>query len=234
MRLSGPAAARRGVSDSPCCRVCGGSACQPFMSVDGRDYWRCTTCDAVLLDRAQLPEPADELAHYRHHENDPDDAGYRRFLSKLACPLTARLRGGSHGLDYGCGPGSGLAAMLRESGHTVAAYDPFFARDRSVLAGRDYDFIVCSEAAEHFHQPALEFALFDRLLKPGGWIGLMTCFRTEPSRFANWHYRRDPTHVVFYNERSLRHVAGMLGWTCEIPRKDIALMRKPEIRQDPG
>jgi SAM-dependent methyltransferase len=221
-----PAAVARDHRRSWPCRVCGSQTCHPFTTVDRKDYWRCETCEAVFLDRAALPAPQEEYAHYLTHENDPNDPAYRRFLSKLGDPLMARLKAASRGLDYGCGPGPGLAAMLRENGHSVVTYDPFFAPNRGTLSGR-YDFIVCCEVAEHFHEPAREFALFDRLLEPGGWLGLMTCFRIEDNRFADWHYRRDPTHVVFYKEETLHRLAASFGWLCDIPRKDVALMRKP-------
>ena len=39
-----------------------------------------------------------------------------------------------------------------------------------------------------------------RLVRPGGWLAVMTCFQTDDARFAGWHYRKDPTHVVFYRE----------------------------------
>lgn len=51
--------------------------------------------------------------------------------------------------------------------------------------------------------------------------------RTEDRLFADWHYRRDPTHVVFYREVTLRDIARRLGWACEIPREDVAILRKP-------
>jgi hypothetical protein len=61
----------------------------------------------------------------------------------------------------------------------------------------------------------------------------MTCFQTDDARFGSWHYRRDPTHVIFYREETMRHLADLFGWTCEIPEKDVALMRKPAPdRQD--
>ncbi|MFC6488032.1 class I SAM-dependent methyltransferase [Nitratireductor sp. GCM10026969] len=207
------------------CRVCRSSATEMFASIGERDYRRCLRCEAVVLDADGLPSREEEQAHYRHHENDPDDPRYRRFLSKLCDPLAARLKPASLGLDYGCGPGPALAAMLRERGHEMRLYDPFFAPDPSALAVT-YDFIVCSEVAEHFHEPAVEFERLDRLLKPGGWLGLMTCFRTEDARFANWHYRRDPTHVVFYKEETIHHLARRFGWQCVIPVKDVALLRK--------
>jgi hypothetical protein len=54
----------------------------------------------------------------------------------------------------------------------------------------------------------------------------MTCFQTEDHLFAAWHYRRDPTHVVFYRETTLHHIAGQRDWIYESPAKDVALMRK--------
>jgi hypothetical protein len=55
----------------------------------------------------------------------------------------------------------------------------------------------------------------------------MTCFQTDDSRFAHWHYRRDPTHVVFYREETLRFLAAERGFSCLIPCKDVALMHRP-------
>jgi len=208
------------------CPVCLAGAPLPFLSVMGRDYWRCAVCQARFLDPRQRLTIEEERAVYLRHENDPDDPRYRRFLSKLADPLRARLRGLSRGLDYGCGPGPALAKMLREAGHDVALYDPFFAPHRGALE-RTYDFVTCSETAEHFHAPAAEFARLRALVRPGGWLALMTCFQTDDARFAAWHYRSDPTHVVFYREGTLRRLAATWGWRCEIPGKDVALMQRP-------
>ena len=208
------------------CPVCEGEPALPFMTVHGRSYWRCDRCEARFLDRGQLPSIEEERAHYRHHQNDPDDLRYRAFLSKLARPLLEKLQPGCLGLDYGCGPGPALARMLEEAGHRMALFDPAFFPDRSALDAA-YDVIVCTETAEHFHRPGDEFNKLGRMLRPGGWLGVMTCFQTDDAFFASWHYRRDPTHVVFYREATMRHIAARRGWTCEIPSKDVALMRKP-------
>jgi 2-polyprenyl-3-methyl-5-hydroxy-6-metoxy-1,4-benzoquinol methylase len=116
--------------------------------------------------------------------------------------------------------------MLREAGPRVSLFDPFFAPNRSVL-DRRYDFITCTETAEHFHAPADEFERLGRMLRPGGILAVMTCFQTDDARFANWHYRLDPTHVVFYREATLRRIAERRGWRCEVPCKDVALFHLP-------
>ena len=213
-------------SDPAACPVCRTPSAHRFASVEGRDYRRCALCEATFLDPRQFPTAEEERDHYLSHRNDPDDPGYRRFLSRLARPLLERLEPGSRGLDYGCGPGPALAAMLREAGHPMTLYDPFFHPDPAALAGV-YDFVTCTEAAEHFHRPAEEFDRLDRLLRPGGRLAVMTSFQEEDARFAAWHYRRDPTHVVFYRAATFRLIATQRGWRCEIPARDVALLRKP-------
>lgn len=191
----------------------------------GRAYWRCTVCAATFLDPSQLPNPDEELKRYLLHENDPDDSRYREFLSRLATPLLDRLPLRQEGLDYGCGPGPALACMLNEAGHTMHLYDPFFAPNCAALT-RTYDFITCTEVAEHFHQPAAEFDKLDRLLRPGGWLAVMTSFQTDDANFHHWHYRQEPAHVVFYRDETFRFLASHHGWSCEIPVPNVALMQK--------
>ena len=116
-----------------CCPVCLGASVRPFLHVGGRDYLRCKACEATFLHPAQRPAADVECAEYRLHRNDPGDPGYRRFLARLAGPLRARLMPAAQGLDYGCGPGPALAMMLREAGHPMQVWDPFFAPDPDAL-----------------------------------------------------------------------------------------------------
>lgn len=96
-----------------------------------------------------------------------------------------------------------------------------------------YDFITCTEAAEHFHHPAAEFGRLAPLPAPGGWLALMTSFLNDDVQFAQWHYRRDPTHVVFYRPATFRHLARLYGWQCEIPCPNVALLHKAGIPVSP-
>lgn len=208
------------------CPVCTTPGPAEFGLFGERRYWRCPTCAARWLDPIHHLGRAAEHAHYLTHENDPGDPGYRAFLARLANPLLDRLPPGAQGLDYGCGPGPALARMIEEAGHSMALYDPIFHADTTALQDR-YDFVTCTEVAEHFHHPAQEFERLFGLVRPGGWLVVMTCFQTEDSRFENWRYRKDPTHVVFYRAQTLRHLAERQGWRCDIPVKDVALMQRP-------
>ncbi len=210
----------------PRCRVCAEDALTDFMVVADRAYWRCNSCQATLLDDAHLPTPDEERARYESHNNDPDDSAYLAFLGRLAAPLLARLPAGQSGLDYGCGPRPVLAQLLSQAGHSVAVWDPFFHADAAVL-GRTYDFITCSEVVEHFHNPHAEFARLNQLLRPGGCLAITTTLQTDDARFAQWYYRRDPTHVTFYREFTMRHIAKQWGWEFEMPAANVVIMGIP-------
>lgn len=177
------------------------------------------------MDPVYHPTPEQERREYELHENDPAAPGYRRFLARLLDPLAAHLPAHAHGVDYGSGPEPALAIMLRERGFTVDCYDPYFAPDSSVFT-RTYDFITCTETAEHFFQPRTEFDRLARLLRPGGWLGIMTETMLSDERFAAWWYHSDPTHVVFYHEKTLAWLAEHYGWHLHIPRKNVALFHK--------
>jgi SAM-dependent methyltransferase len=209
----------------PPCPLCLSQDTRALLNVDRRAYFLCPECGARFLDPDQHPTRADERREYEQHRNEPDDPAYRRFLNTLLEPLLPKLSPGAEGLDYGCGPGPALAAMFEERGHPMQLYDPLFFGDDSPLQRR-YDFITCTEAAEHFHRPNLEFRRLDTLLRPGGWLGVMTRFQTDDARFARWHYRRDPTHVVFYRQDTMRWIAQRYDWTLELLPPSVALFHK--------
>jgi len=213
------------MSEPDHCPVCRQGQPVPFRQIGQQAYLRCPNCLATTTAPGSRLTLEEERKIYELHDNDPADAGYRRFLSKLAEPLMACLPEGARGLDFGCGPGPALAQMFTEAGFNMALYDPFFHPDSSALNDH-YDFITCTEVVEHLHEPAEVFDQLDGLLKPGGWLAIMTCFQTDDDRFDNWHYRRDPTHVVFYREATFQWLAEHYGWRLEVPRKDVVLLQK--------
>lgn len=205
--------------------MCGQARLQHFQTIKPQRYLRCPTCQCTVMAPECRLSAEQEKAIYDYHDNNPDDPGYRRFLGKIADPLLARLSSGAQGLDFGCGPGPVLAGMLEQAGMKVSLYDPFFHPQLDVFQSQ-YDFITCTEVFEHLHQPAAVMRQLNSLLKPGGLLAVMTCFQTDDSRFASWHYRRDPTHVVFYKEQTLALIAQQHHWRLEVPQKDVAIFTK--------
>jgi SAM-dependent methyltransferase len=207
------------------CPLCAGGAA-PFAPGTARGALRCGTCALTFVpDAAHLSREA-EKARYAEHDNRPDDPGYREFLDRLLKPLTERLRPGAEGLDFGCGPGPTASVMMRERGFAMTDYDPYFRPDEAAL-GRTYDFIVSTEVFEHLRRPAETLGLLDRLLRPDGLLAVMTTFLADDDGFATWWYAKDPTHIAFYKEETLRWLAGSKGWELELLPRGAALLRKP-------
>ena len=185
----------------------------------------CEACGLIHMTREDRPDRATEFARYQSHKNDPKDEGYRRFLDRLAAPLLGRLSPGAEGLDYGSGPGPTLSIMLEHEGFTVSIYDPFFSPDSQVL-DRSYDFVTCTETAEHFFEPGKEFEKLNGLVRPGGLLAVMTeLFRDQV--FVDWRYTRDETHVAFYRQRTMQWIADWLDLSVSFPGKDVVIFRKP-------
>lgn len=206
------------------CPLCLSTA-PAFFAERARVFHECPECRLIFADAASHVSPEREKAEYDLHRNHPEDAGYRRFLSRLAEPLIERLRPGMEGLDYGCGPGPALPLILEEAGVRVAGYDPIYAADASLLK-RQYDFLTCTEVVEHFREPALEWAKMLALVRPGGWLAIMTQPVISRERFIHWQYKNDPTHVSFYAEASFGWIARQYGLSLERPARDVFLMRK--------
>ncbi len=191
-----------------------------------REFFRCQDCELVFVPPQFHPTHDEERDRYLQHNNDPSDPRYRAFLSRLFDELNPLLPEGAEGLDFGAGPGPALAQMTAEAGFAAQVYDPIFFPDTGVL-DETYDFITCTETAEHFRDPGRQFRLLDGLLRAPGWLGVMTSMLDDPSRFAGWYYHRDRTHLCFYSERTMRWIAERHGWQADFPRKNVALFMKP-------
>ena len=193
-----------------------------------RDYISCLGCDLVFVPSSFHLGREQEKERYLQHRNDINDPDYRGFLSRLSEQVLPYLTQGFSGLDYGAGPGPALAAMLEEKGYEMKIYDPHFHQDASVLE-TVYDFIVCTETAEHFSSPARDFSLLNSLLAPGGLLGVMTSVLYKQINFQNWYYRLDPTHLSFYTPETMKWIGKRWDWLVCSPVENVYLFRKPII-----
>ncbi len=190
-----------------------------------RTFHSCDTCQLVFVPPEQFLSAEEEKAAYDHHQNSPDDQGYRSFLSRLFIPMNQRLSPGSYGLDFGSGPGPTLSTMFEEAGHSVALFDYFYANDRSVLE-QLFDFISASEVVEHLHQLKQVLEELWNILKPGGILGIMTKRVINREAFSTWHYKNDLTHVCFFSEFTFQWLAGQWRAELTIVGNDVVLMKK--------
>jgi len=183
------------------CPLCFSAQSDLFHRDPPRDFHRCKQCALVFVPASSHLTEGDEKGYYDLHQNLPHDAGYRAFLERLSKPLLHQLRPASQGLDFGSGPGPTLSLMLEEAGHSVDLYDPFYAPLQTVFA-RQYDFITSTEVVEHLKAPGFELNRLWSLLKKDGVLSIMTKRVIGQTAFASWHYKNDPTHIVFFSEQT--------------------------------
>lgn len=209
------------------CPLCKNTeGCNHFYSDRYRDYYKCSHCDLIHVPSSQHLSPEAERAEYDKHQNSPIDINYRKFLSRLFTPLAIRLGPASYGLDFGSGPGPTLSLMFEEAGHQMNLFDPFYAPEKQVLTSQ-YDFITASEVVEHIYDPAIELARLWSILKPGGWLGIMTKLVLDQDAFSRWHYKNDLTHICFFSSKTMDWLAQQ--WQAKLLKigKDVLLFQKP-------
>ena len=90
---------------------------------------------------------------------------------------------------------------------------PAFAKTR-LWKKRKYSAVLLHEVAEHLKNPKETFAGIVSLLEPGGIIAIRTRFLPQnEGDLKSWWYRMDPTHVSFFEPRSLISFFGQKGFS---------------------
>jgi hypothetical protein len=209
------------------CPLCFSEQIVPYFADKVRSYLQCQRCALVFVSPEHRLDEKAEKALYDLHENNPQDRGYRQFLSRVCVPMLEKISPASNGLDFGCGPGPTLSIMLEEAGHTMSLYDIFFHPDEKVLQAT-YDFMTATEVIEHLHKPHQVWQQWLNLVKPGGWIGLMTKLVKDVDAFAGWHYKNDLTHVIFFSRETFQYLAKRDELELEFIGNDVILLRKPQ------
>ncbi len=188
-------------------------------------YWLCDQpegCGLIFLDPTQRVSADDEKARYDTHHNEAGVEGYRIFLERLTTPLIPLLPPSAHGLDFGCGPVPVLSEIIQEQGFKMENYDPFYFSDQALLE-KQYDFITASEVVEHVFDPLQVFTQLNKMLKPSGYLAVMTEMVTLSDQFANWWYTRDKTHVCFYSPKTFSWLAKRFNWQVTFPVSNVAI-----------
>ncbi|MBX3020030.1 MAG: class I SAM-dependent methyltransferase [Bdellovibrionales bacterium] len=188
------------------CPLCLATDAQELRA-DNKLYWHCNVCDLRFLDSKERLTPPEELERYHLHE--PGDEGYLKFVSPLIHSVQTQVRNGARGLDFGAGRYPVLAQHLESLGYKIQIYDPYFWPQ--AIEG-PFDFVTTCEVVEHLYSPHEEFIRLSGYLKTNGLLSIMTDLIKPETDFANWYYRRDPTHVVFYSAQSFQWIEKHLGF----------------------
>lgn len=198
-----------------------------FRQYDNRIYYECPECQAVFLAPEYHPGKQEEIKRYQLHQNDVNDPRYQNFVKPIVQAILADFSMRDEGLDYGCGPGPVVTKLLRDKDYELRIYDPYFFNIPENLAF-EYNFIICCEVMEHFHNPRIEFRILFELLRPKGKLYAKTSLVDAEIKkdFNNWGYKNDPTHVFFYSIKTLKWIKNQLGFSKLILHKDFFVLGK--------
>jgi hypothetical protein len=214
---------------SPACPLCTSKATERFYRDRKREFFHCPQCDLVFVPPEFHLSPEAEKERYDFHSHSLLDSGYRNFLNRLFGPLAEKLSPGARGLDFGCGREPTLSVLFGEAGFPCANYDLHYFNDPAVLETQ-CDFLTCSETIEHFQNPRAEFERFLKLVKPGGWIGIMTQLRNSAPCFEKWFYKDDATHLCFFSRKTFQWLESRYDLKLEFHANGVVLFQISEKR----
>ncbi|MBU4220508.1 MAG: class I SAM-dependent methyltransferase [Euryarchaeota archaeon] len=193
------------------CNLCSSDSVFPieFLKHATRVFLRCPQCDLIFVPESHHLIPEEEVSRYKLHRNTLSNEGYvGMFLEKIAM-VHQYCHGVKSVLDYGCGPGPVLAELLKREGFSCDIYDPFFFPD---FPDGFYDLVISTEVFEHLRDTRAELQRICKLIKPGGYLAVMTSMHDDVGDFENWWYKNDPTHICFFGARTFEWIANDFGF----------------------
>ncbi|MFP5439673.1 MAG: class I SAM-dependent methyltransferase [Bacteroidia bacterium] len=192
------------------CPLCSGSSTTYHIQKE-REFLQCSLCLSVFLNPKDYLSIEEELKHYNFHNNNPEDVRYRNFLSPVTNRILTDFGKQHEGLDFGSGTGSPIVKVLGDNGYNISQFDLFYHNHPEVLK-KQYDYISCTETAEHFKDPYTEFKQLRNMLKTKSKLYVMTD-RFNPNRdFGTWFYKTDPTHVFLYSDEAFEWIQKEFGF----------------------
>ncbi len=198
-------------------------------------YHYCSYCQFIHSKEKKLGKE-DEKKEYLRHNNNFQSLGYVNMFKDLLDILDNLKINIDNTLDYGAGPGPDyvLSSLIKKRGVKKSyIYDPFFAPDIK-LDKESYNLITATEVFEHFFQANKEIIKLNKLLIKEGFLVIMTLFHpikelndNNINLFNKWWYRRDPSHLSFYNENTFNVISKIYGFKkfyCD--KKRLVILQK--------
>lgn len=192
-----------------------------------RDFFKCSQCELVFVDRNQLASPQDEKSRYTEHNNSDRTPGYEKFLSRLIDPIERLLPERSvKGLDFGEGPYPMMRELFYERGYqNISGHDPYFNPNHTKLLDT-YDFVTCCEVIEHMSRPHEQIKGLVGLLKEKGLLVISTGVLSSAINFPTWHYIKDVTHINFFSQNTFKWMEDELDLKIIEQSRDLIVFSK--------
>lgn len=207
------------------CPLCSFSA-HHLISGEDREYWSCSRCRAIFVPTNFHISQNEEIKRYLEHENSIENEGYvKMFQEKIDIIKAYEI---NSALDYGCGYEPVLQTLLQRQGIKTDGYDLNFFPDTDLK--KHYDLVISTETFEHFRNPAEDVLRVTNLVAPGGLLAIMTKFYPT-KEFADWYYKRDATHIIFYCSETFQWLAKHTGFKLVFNNEnDFVVLKKPGHR----
>lgn len=171
------------------------------------DYDVCEQCGFIYKQKKHHLPHNEEEKRYLRHENTFENKAYVNMFKDMIEEFIEYLYIKRKVLDFGSGPIPVLKKLLQDMKYDVYDYD-FFYNPNEEYKDNKYQLIVSTEVVEHFSDPIKEFKHLVDLLEDGGYLLITTYFRKmNDNQFLVWWYRRDITHVSFYNMKTFEYLA---------------------------
>ena len=192
------------------CPLCQNSFEQSSQKIQGREFYSCPECFLLFVDPKYIVSFEIERQRYNQHKNHNSDLRYQKYIQDFLDRLIPKIKSGSRGLDFGCGPGPTISYLLNQQGYVVEDYDLHFFPNQKLLQ-QTYDFVTCTEVVEHFQNPKEGWEQLRALLRAGSLLMIVTQIY-DAQDLNRWHYLRDVTHVSMYSVRTLGWLARTYSW----------------------
>lgn len=194
------------------CKICDGKTIEIKDPKTLKFYHKCEICDYIFLDELFYVDEEREKKNYDKHDNSFDSLGYvamfEDLIDKFILDDDKNIK---TALDFGCGRGAVLGALLEKNSISCDAYDKFYF-PKKVYENREYDLVVSTEVIEHLSNPIEILRELLSHIKEGGYLLLMTNFHpSNDDAFFKWWYIRDVTHIGFFNLKTFEYLAKRLN-----------------------
>ena len=190
------------------CKICGSKIKTEYDNEMKCNFHFCDSCGFIFKDDADYLDNNTEYKRYASHNNSFESPGYVKMFRDFLLKIDDYIDYDSLVLDYGCGPGPVLSEMMASKGSKTKTYDLYFPHSVDYDEYL-YDIITVTEVIEHFKDPMDDLRKSLKLLKQGGLLVIRTSFIKQP--FMKWWYKRDHTHVSFFNDSVFNKISEILN-----------------------